>query len=92
MDPNTRITRLDALVTTEVDGELVGLEIEKGSCFGFNATATRIWDLLDAPHTLGSLCDALMAEHEVDRATCLADTAAVVQMLAGEQLVVLTTP
>lgn len=92
MDPDTRIERLDALVSTEVRGELVGLDIEHGSCFGFNATATRIWHLIETPCTLASLCDTLMHEHEVDRETCLVDTASVLDVLAAEQLVVLTPP
>ncbi len=92
MDPNTMIERIDGLVEAEVAGELVGLDIERGSCFGFNATATRIWHLVETPRTLGSLCAALMAEHEVDRATCLADTAAVLHVLADERLVALTAP
>ncbi|UVO55779.1 PqqD family protein [Sphingomonas sp. SUN039] len=89
MDPNTIIERIDGMVEAEVGGELVGLDIERGSCFGFNATATRIWHLVGTPQSLGTLCDALMAEHEVDRATCLADTAAVLRVMADEQLVAL---
>ncbi len=92
MDAQTRIERLDALVEAEVGGELVGLDIERGSCFAFNATATRIWQLIEEPCTLNALCDRLMAEHDVDRATCLADTAAVLADLAGERLIVLTAP
>jgi Coenzyme PQQ synthesis protein D (PqqD) len=92
MDPNTLIERLDGLVEAEVAGELVGLDIESGSCFGFNATATRLWQLLQTPRTLESLCAALMAEHEVDCATCLTDTAAVLRVMAGERLVALTPP
>ena len=90
MDLKTRITRLDAMVTTEVAGELVGLDIERGNCFGFNATATRVWYLTEQSPTFGELCDALIAEHDVDLATCLSDTAAVLHVLAEERLVSLS--
>jgi Coenzyme PQQ synthesis protein D (PqqD) len=92
MNPNTLIERTGGMIEAEVAGELVGLDIEGGSCFGFNATATRLWQLLDAPRTLGSLCAALMDEHEVDRATCLSETAEVLRVLASERLVTLTAP
>jgi hypothetical protein len=90
MNPNTLIERIDGLVEAEVAGELVGLDIERGSCFGFNATATRLWQLLDRPRTLESLCMALMDEHEVDRETCFADTADALRVMASERLVTLT--
>lgn len=90
MDPNTLIERIDALVEAEVAGELVALDIERGSCFGFNATATRLWRLLETPRTLDSLCAALMDEHEVDREICLSDTADALRVMADEQLVKLT--
>lgn len=92
MDPQTRIERLDALVEAEVGGEIVGLDIERGTCFGFNATATRIWQLIEVPCTFGELCDRLLDDHEVDRATCAADTAAVLGQLADDRLIVLTAP
>jgi len=92
MDPNTLIERTGGMIEAEVAGELMGLDIERGSCFGFNATATRLWQLLEAPRTLESLCSALMDEHEVDRETCLADTADALRVLANERLVTLTAP
>lgn len=92
MDAQTRIERLDALVEAEVGGELVGLDIERGSCFAFNPTATRIWQLIETPCTLDELCDRLIAEHDVDRPTCLADAATVLSQLADDRLIVLTAP
>ena len=90
MDPQTRIERLDVLVEAEVGGELMALDIERGSCFGFNATATRIWQLIEKPCSLAELCDRLVAEHEVDYATCEAQTSAILVQLVDEGLIVLT--
>ena len=90
MDPQTRIERLDVLVEAEVGGEIMALDIERGSCFGFNATATRIWQLIEQPCSLAELCARLMAEHEVDQTTCHEQTSAVLAQLADEGLVVLT--
>lgn len=92
MDERWLITRTGTLVEAGVDDEMFGLDIEGGHCFGFNSTASEIWQLLEQPHSLGALCDALLVTRDVDRPTCLADTAALVQALAEEKLVALTPP
>lgn len=90
MDDDTLVTRLEPLVEAAVDDELMGLSINRGLCFGFNATATDLWWMLATPQTLGALCDAMTASHAVDRATCAADLAAVLRDMARQGLVSLT--
>ena len=58
------------MVEAEADGELIALDVEKGTCYGFNRTATRIWQLLEQPRTIGSLRDALLEEFDVERTRC----------------------
>jgi hypothetical protein len=41
------------VIEAEVDGELVALHVDKGTCYGFNGTATRIWALIETPLTAG---------------------------------------
>jgi hypothetical protein len=68
------LTRNDRdLLSAVVDGELVGMSVERGTCYGLNEVATRIWGLLAEPRTLSQLCEALAAEYEVDPATCRSD-------------------
>jgi hypothetical protein len=64
------VRRRGQLIEAEIDDELIGLEVEQGTCFGFNATATRIWSLLETPMRVSELREALLAEYEVDAATC----------------------
>jgi hypothetical protein len=64
------VKRKGDLLEAEVDSELVGLNVASGTCYGFNATATRVWALLEEPKSVASIRDALMAEFDVDRATC----------------------
>jgi Coenzyme PQQ synthesis protein D (PqqD) len=92
MNENTVITRSKPLLESGIDDELFALDVEGGTCFSFNATATEIWQLLTTPKTLGALCTALEGAHDVDHATCLADTAAMIAMLHEESLVTLTPP
>lgn len=67
------IVRQDGLLESGLDDEMVGLHIESGYFFGFNATALRVWQLIEQPRSLSNLCAALGAEYAVDAATCEAD-------------------
>jgi Coenzyme PQQ synthesis protein D (PqqD) len=89
MDTKVLITRTGNLVEAGVGEELFALDIDGGNCFGFNATAAEIWRALETPLTLGQLCDALMKTRDIDRATCLADTSALIETLAEEKLLAL---
>jgi hypothetical protein len=90
MNENVLVTRTGALVEAGADDELFALDVDGGHCFGFNATATEIWRALETPVTLAALCDLVMETREVDRETCLVDTAALIETLAAEKLVELT--
>lgn len=83
----TIVMRKGGLIEAEVDGELVGLHVENGTCYGFNGTATRIWALIEQPKMLGELRDALVAEFDVDPATCEQELRAVLGELAADGLV-----
>ena len=87
MSTNLIISRNGDLLEAEVDGELVALQIDKGACYGFNRSATRIWRLAEQPISLSRLCDALMAEYAVDRARCEQEVTEVVRELEREGLV-----
>lgn len=64
------ISRREGLIQAEVDGELVALHIDKGTCYGFNVTATRIWSLIEQPRLLSELKQILLGEYDVDADTC----------------------
>lgn len=81
------IRRRADLLEAEVDGELVALHVDRGTCYGYNPTATRIWALLAEPRSLAELCDLLMREYEVDRSTCETDVVALLRELEADGLV-----
>jgi hypothetical protein len=64
------VRRREGLLEAEVDGEMVGLHVDKGTCYGFNGTATRIWGLIEEPRRLGHLRDTLVAEFDVEPEEC----------------------
>jgi Coenzyme PQQ synthesis protein D (PqqD) len=90
MNRNILITRAKPLLETGVDDELFALDVDGGSCFSFNATAKEIWQMLETPMTLDSLCKRLMDIYQVDEATCVADTISMIEGLASDKLIILS--
>ena len=72
------VERTAELIQSEIDGDLVALDVEQGSCFGFNATATRVWQMLDQPRSIDEIVASLTEEFAIDRAAC---EAAVVDLI-----------
>ena len=81
------IRRSDALLTAEVDGELMAMSVEKGVCYGLDSIGTRIWSLICEPRSIDEVCDVLLSEFEVDRVTCRHQVIALLDELRGEGLV-----
>jgi hypothetical protein len=86
------VRRTGELLEAEVDGELVGLNVETGTCYGFNGTATAVWRRLDEPRTLASLRDSLLEEFEVEPEVCDQQLRELLQQLEADGLVALERP
>lgn len=87
MGDDKMVRRTGDLIETEVDGELVALHVDNGTCYGFNGTATRIWALIEQPKRLSELKEALLREFDVDPSTCEAQLKDLLDELAADGLV-----
>lgn len=87
MDEKATVRRAVRLLEAELDSELIALDVDRGACYGFNATATRVWALIEQPKRLSEIRDALLGEYEIDEETCLSDLAGLVEILAAKGLV-----
>ena len=81
------VSRRAELIETEVDGELVALHVDNGTCYGFNGTATRIWSMIEQPRRLSELKEALLSEFDVDPELCGRQLAGLLKELEGDGLV-----
>jgi len=64
------VARRDGLVQAEIDGEVLTMNIEDGTCYGLNQVGSRIWHLLERPTRIGVLCTTLLGEYRVDPDVC----------------------
>ena len=82
-----RYLRSPDAIYSEIDGEFVALDINKGQCYGMDGIASKIWSMLAEPHSLEEICLALEAVCDVDPKNCRADVGELLDSLAAEGLV-----
>jgi hypothetical protein len=74
-------------VSCEIAGEAVILDLASGQYFALNPIGTQVWQRLQTPCTLASLCEGLLAEYEVTADQCKADILPLLNQLADHGLV-----
>lgn len=81
LDENTAIIRKNEVIFSEMDGELVMMDLEKNSYFGLNAVGKEIWELLTEAKTINGLCATLMQKYDVELERCKQDVTAMVNKM-----------
>ncbi len=87
LQPSTTLVRISDQVSGGIDGKVVILVVSAGEYHNMNEVGSRIWALLEKPTTLAALVDTLVAEFEVEQATCERETRAFLAQLLGDKLV-----
>lgn len=82
-----KLVKSHKTLTSHIDDEVVMMSSEKGMYYNLNPIGSRIWELLDTPQSLESLCAQLMEEYDVDEATCKQETEEFIQSLLERGLV-----
>lgn len=71
-----RFAPVKGLTEARIDGELALFSESRGAYFGLGSPGTRIFELLDGQRTVAEVCSRLVAEFQVDEATCQNDVVA----------------
>jgi len=73
MNPDAKISVSPDVLSQEISGETVLLDLKSEGYFGLDRTATRIWQLLQENKSLEEVHDTMSAEFEVDPEVLRAD-------------------
>ena len=65
MNLNQTITLSPDVISQEVSGETVLLDLESEHYFGLDGVGTRIWQLIGETNDLSAIYQTLLAEYEV---------------------------
>jgi hypothetical protein len=72
---DSHVQRNDSnLIVSELDDDLVMMDIENGSYLSLNKTGRIIWEQLEKPIMVCDLIQQLMNRFSVDEKTCTAET------------------
>jgi hypothetical protein len=90
LDLTSVVQRRPDLLATEMEEVTVMLNVEKNRYYGFEEVGGRIWQLLEEPRSIASICQTLTAEFEVELEQCERETLDFVRQLLAEDLVALS--
>lgn len=80
------VRRSSDVMASQVDNELVMMDVERGMYYALNPVGADIWERLAEPQKVADLCAQLMQQYDVDQATCEADVLAVLNDMAENGL------
>jgi len=82
-----RFSISDEVLSQEVNGETVLLDLEGESYFGLNEVGTRIWQLLQSKPTVAETLNTLSDEYDVSREQLESDVGELLAKLADAGLI-----
>ncbi|WP_094603508.1 hypothetical protein SPSIL_010550 [Sporomusa silvacetica DSM 10669] len=84
---HTVVTQAPGLLAADMDGETVMLNIEKGTYYGLDGIGSRIWQLIEKPHTVRSIVATLLEEYDVEGTACQNDVLDFLNQLSSKGLI-----
>ena len=87
MDLNRTVTISPDVISQEVAGETVILDLESECYFGLDAVGTRIWQLIQEHGDLHRIYNTLLDEYEVGEAQLLKDLETLLTDARGRGLI-----
>jgi hypothetical protein len=82
-----RFIQNKTIVQSKIGEEVVMLDMESGFYFGLNSVASVIWGMLKEEIGFEKLIDQLMAQFEVERAICEADTQELLDQMLEKNII-----
>lgn len=88
MMEQTVVKRKEGIMTADMNGSAVMMDIETGKYYNLGETGGCIWELLEEPMTVGALADKLIREYDVSREKCMEDIGPFLNALMERGLIV----
>lgn len=67
---NTIVSHRKDIDTTDLNGDLVMMDLEEGRYFSLNSVGSRIWELIEKPIEVNKVIDSLLDEYDTNRNEC----------------------
>lgn len=64
------ITKAESFISSDLDEAVVMMDIEKGLYYSLNAVGAEIWEMIENPIAVKTICYNLSSEFDVDEEKC----------------------
>ncbi|MBI2566494.1 MAG: PqqD family protein [Candidatus Schekmanbacteria bacterium] len=89
---NSVVSQCRRMLSTELGGELVMMDVEAGAYYVANGLGGVIWRLIDRPMSVDAVVDAVVERYEVEWGRCREDVLAFLTRLYQAELIDLERP
>lgn len=79
--------RVDQALSANVGDDIVALNVASGHCFGMTEVSAAVWQLLEQPIALDSICARLCSDYDVEPERCKIEIAGLIEQMRSEGLV-----
>lgn len=86
---HTIIVKNKSIDDTDLDGEKVMMDLEKGRYFMMNTVGSRIWELIEKPLQVNEIVNTLLQEYDVSHDTCEKEVIDFLNKLDNANLIIL---
>jgi hypothetical protein len=90
IDANSLLQHCDDIISTVLDDEIVIMSVDRGNYYSMDKVGSYIWQLMEKPLPIESLCSQVMQYFDVERNDCETDLFNFVRELAEEGLIDIT--
>jgi hypothetical protein len=87
MTDSTIVRVRERQIWQELGDEVVILDVAGGAYYGLNCVGSRVWRMLQKPHTVAEVRGALLAEFDVDAERCVRELSELLGRLAERGLI-----
>lgn len=89
---SSKVIKSDQVLSQEVGGETVLLDLSSEQYFGLDRIGTRFWQLLEGGRSLGEVFASMLEEYDVSEAQLHSDLFALLDALQAAHLIEVHDP
>lgn len=89
---HSQVCRSTDQVSTELQGEVVILNVKDGKYYNLNPVGSRIWQIIEHPVSAVSIVETIMDEYNVERQNCEQDVYTILLAMKASGLVDISAP
>lgn len=86
---NSIIEQKEEVDVTELNGEKVMMDLDRGKYFMLNETGSTIWDAIDKKRSVSEIVDFILENHDVERELGKNKVLEYLELLRHEELIYL---